>query len=104
MNEPKQKYNILTIRRQLTTPVSHHVHSRISGSAFCVCLLAMFSLSSCDHEDTPVEERPDVLKVDTTWSGINDFDYDGNPIDKGGEVTIPLPDGIPEEGDAGEAV
>ena len=62
----------------------------------------LLPLVSCDREDTPVGQQGEELQVDTTWTDVNDYDFDGNPIDN--DVTIPLPDDTPKTGDAGEAV
>ena len=62
----------------------------------------LLPLVSCDREDIPAGRQASDLQVDTTWTGVYDYDFDGNPIDK--DMTIPLPDGTQEAGDAGEAV
>lgn len=41
----------------------------------------------------------DTVKVDTAWSAVNDYDYDGQPID---ELEVSTDD--IGTGDAGEAV
>ncbi len=66
--------------------------------AIFVCLLAL-PFASCSREDVPSEPPAQQLQVDTAWADTIYYNFDGED-----EPNITLPDGPPQEGDAGAAV
>lgn len=103
-----------TLRLLLQLVAGHWLRRRIGGGKFCrlapLLLLAFVTLGACTTDPTDPETSATRAAADSTdaagspaasftvdpdWDGINEYDFDGNPV-------ITIPDSVPE-GDAGDA-
>lgn len=117
MNYRNISHKSLIFRRLLPPPtISYYVNNKSHGfnhalsllhQAFAFCgrafaflsILLVLPFASCSREDVPSEPPAQQLQVDTAWADTIYYNFDGED-----EPHITLPDGIPEEGDAGDAV
>lgn len=59
----------------------------------------MLPFASCSREDVPSEPPAQQLQIDSAWADTIDYNFDNDA-----ELNITIPDGTPDEGDAGGAV